>query len=90
MPLVTGLGVPHRYLEHLDGNTAIGEIGQGGGETVQGPLPNGSESSQQVLRPMRVRLTNPAVRSSPICLAAVCCDIRQGVDMSLMVVGSSV
>ena len=40
-----------------------------------------------MLRPKRVRLTKPEVRSSPICLAAVWCDIRQGVDMSLMVTG---
>ena len=48
---------------------------------------NGSESSQKELRPKRVRLTNLAVRSSPICLAAVWCDMRQGVEMSLMVTG---
>ena len=39
VPFVTRLGVPHRHPEHLDGNVAIGEVGQGGSEALQGALP---------------------------------------------------
>ena len=39
VPLVTGLGVPNRHLEHLDRDAAAGQVGQGDGEALQCLLP---------------------------------------------------